>query len=77
MGESAEPVIQILEAVGAGDAQAAEPLPALIYEESRRLAPARMAHAGHPLGMRMSAPQPHPLPLTNRHKSISTTRNTV
>jgi RNA polymerase sigma factor (TIGR02999 family) len=36
-------VTQILEAVGAGDAQAAEQLLPLVYEELRRLAAARMA----------------------------------
>jgi hypothetical protein len=43
MGESAEQVTQILEAVGAGDEQAAEKLQPLVYEELRRLARARMA----------------------------------
>ena len=41
-GES-EQVTQILEAVGAGDTQAAERLLPLIYEELRRLAAAKMA----------------------------------
>ena len=43
MGESTEPVTQILEAVGAGDAKAAEELLPLVYDELRRLAAARMA----------------------------------
>jgi len=37
-------VTQILEAVGAGDEQAAEKLLPLVYDELRRLAAARMAH---------------------------------
>jgi RNA polymerase sigma factor (TIGR02999 family) len=44
MGESAEQVTQILEAVGAGDAQAAEKLLPLVYDELRRLAAAKMAN---------------------------------
>jgi RNA polymerase sigma factor (TIGR02999 family) len=43
MGESAEAVTQILEAVGAGNEQAAEQLLPLVYDELRRLAAARMA----------------------------------
>jgi RNA polymerase sigma factor (TIGR02999 family) len=43
MGESAVPVTQILDAVGAGEAQAAETLLPLVYEELRRLAAAKMA----------------------------------
>ena len=43
MDESAGQVTQILEAVGAGEAQAAEKLLPLVYEELRRLAAARMA----------------------------------
>ena len=43
MDESAEQVIQILEAVGAGDAQAAEKLLPLVYQELRKLAAHRMA----------------------------------
>jgi RNA polymerase sigma factor (TIGR02999 family) len=43
MGESAEQVTQILEAVGAGDEQAAERLLPLVYEELRRLAAVKMA----------------------------------
>ena len=38
-----EQVTQILEAVGAGDPQAAEKLLPLVYEELRRLAAAKMA----------------------------------
>jgi RNA polymerase sigma factor (TIGR02999 family) len=51
MDESAGQVTQILDAVGAGDAQAAEKLLPLVYEELRRLATARMANeaAGHTL----------------------------
>ncbi|HXP61268.1 MAG TPA: ECF-type sigma factor, partial [Dongiaceae bacterium] len=51
MGESAEQVTQILDAVGAGDAQAAEKLLPLVYEELRRLAAAKMAREkpGHTL----------------------------
>lgn len=45
MGESAEAVTQILEAIGAGDKHAAEELLPLVYEELRRLAAARMAHS--------------------------------
>ena len=43
MGDSAGQVTQILEAVGSGDAQAAEKLLPLVYDELRRLAAARMA----------------------------------
>lgn len=43
MKEREEPVTQILEAVGAGDAKAAEQLLPLVYEELRRLAAVRMA----------------------------------
>jgi RNA polymerase sigma factor (TIGR02999 family) len=43
MGESTEPVTQVLEAVGAGDDKAAEKLLPLVYEELRHLAAARMA----------------------------------
>jgi RNA polymerase sigma factor (TIGR02999 family) len=43
MDESPEQVTQILEAVGAGDAQAAEKLLPLVYEELRKLAAHRMA----------------------------------
>jgi DNA-directed RNA polymerase specialized sigma24 family protein len=43
MGESAEQVTQILEAVSAGDEHAAERLLPLVYEELRRLAAAKMA----------------------------------
>ena len=43
MGESTEPVTQVLEAVGAGDDKAAEKLLPLVYEELRRLAAAKMA----------------------------------
>jgi len=43
MGDSTEPVTQVLQAVGAGDAKAAEKLLPLVYEELRRLAAARMA----------------------------------
>src|ERR1035441_5276292 len=43
MGESTEPVTQILEAVGAGDAQAAEKLLPLVYDELRKLAAQKMA----------------------------------
>jgi RNA polymerase sigma factor (TIGR02999 family) len=45
MGELTEPVTQILDAVGAGDEHAAEQLLPLVYDELRRLAAARMAHA--------------------------------
>jgi DNA-binding GntR family transcriptional regulator len=41
--KSAEQVTQILEAVGAGDEQAADKLLPLVYEELRRLAGAKMA----------------------------------
>jgi RNA polymerase sigma factor (TIGR02999 family) len=44
MGESKEPVTQVLEAVGAGDAQAAEKLLPLVYEELRKLAAHKMAN---------------------------------
>jgi RNA polymerase sigma factor (TIGR02999 family) len=44
MGKSAEQVTQILDAVGAGDEQAAEKLLPLVYEELRRLAAAKMAN---------------------------------
>src|SRR5262252_7214696 len=43
MGESAHPVTQILEAATAGDAQAAEKLLPLVYDELRRLAAYKMA----------------------------------
>src|SRR6516162_7424666 len=43
MGESTGQVTQILEAVGAGNEQAAEQLLPLVYDELRRLAAARMA----------------------------------
>src|SRR3974377_420635 len=43
MGESAEAVTKILEAVGAGDKHAAEELLPLVYDELRRLATSRMA----------------------------------
>src|ERR1039457_5617939 len=43
MAQAPEQVTQILDAVGAGDAQAAEKLLPLVYEELRRLAAARMA----------------------------------
>ncbi len=43
MDESAGEVTHILEAVGAGEAQAAEKLLPLVYDELRRLAAARMA----------------------------------
>ena len=43
MGESAEAVTRILEAVGVADKQAAEQLLPLVYDELRRLAAARMA----------------------------------
>ena len=44
MGESTEPVTQILEAVGGGDAQAAEKLLPLVYNELRKLAAQKMAN---------------------------------
>jgi RNA polymerase sigma factor (TIGR02999 family) len=44
MPSEPEQVTQILDAVGAGDAQAAEKLLPLVYEELRRLAAARMAN---------------------------------
>jgi RNA polymerase sigma factor (TIGR02999 family) len=43
MGESPGQVTQILEAIGAGDKQAADELLPLVYEELRRLAAAKMA----------------------------------
>jgi len=43
MGESPGQVTQILEAISAGDKQAAEELLPLVYEELRRLAAAKMA----------------------------------
>ena len=43
MQRAPEPVTQVLEAVGAGDPQAAEKLLPLVYEELRRLAAAKMA----------------------------------
>ena len=43
MEQRTEQVTQILEAVGAGDEQAAESLLPLVYDELRRLAAARMA----------------------------------
>lgn len=45
MDEVSEPVTQILDAVSAGDEHAAEQLLPLVYDELRRLAAARMAHA--------------------------------
>src|SRR6516165_3814988 len=45
MDQAPQQVTQILQAVGAGDAQAAENLLPLVYEELRRLAAARMAQA--------------------------------
>jgi RNA polymerase sigma factor (TIGR02999 family) len=44
MSTEAEQVTQILDAVGAGDPQAAEKLLPLVYEELRRLAAARMVN---------------------------------
>jgi RNA polymerase sigma factor (TIGR02999 family) len=44
MGEPAEQVTQILDAIGAGDEHAAEKLLPLVYEELRRLAAVRMAN---------------------------------
>ena len=44
MGESTEPVTQVLQAVGAGEEQAAEKLLPLVYEELRRLAAQKMAN---------------------------------
>jgi RNA polymerase sigma factor (TIGR02999 family) len=69
MGESAEQVTQILEAAGAGDAQAAEKLLPLVYEELRRLAATRMAQETpgqtlqatalvHEAWLRLSGPKP-------------------
>src|SRR5271169_5350341 len=43
MGDSMEPVTRVLQAVGAGEEQAAEKLLPLVYEELRRLAAAKMA----------------------------------
>jgi RNA polymerase sigma factor (TIGR02999 family) len=43
MGEPAEKMTQILEAVGAGDEHATDKLLPLVYEELRRLAAAKMA----------------------------------
>ena len=43
MGQTAEQLTQVIEAAGAGDAQAAEKLLPLVYEELRSLAGARMA----------------------------------
>jgi RNA polymerase sigma factor (TIGR02999 family) len=42
MGESTEPVTQVLQAVGAGEEQAAEKLLPLVYEELRKLAAVKM-----------------------------------
>jgi len=42
MGSAPEQVTQVLDAVGAGDAQAAEKLLPLVYEELRRLAAVKM-----------------------------------
>jgi RNA polymerase sigma factor (TIGR02999 family) len=44
MGQSTGQVTQILDAIGAGDAQAAEKLLPLVYNELRRLAAFKMAH---------------------------------
>ncbi len=44
MGESTEPVTQILEAVGGGDARAAEKLLPLVYDELRKLAAQKMTN---------------------------------
>ena len=44
MGEPTKPVAQVLEAVGTGDAKAAEELLPLVYNELRRLAAAKMAN---------------------------------
>ena len=44
MGESTEPVTQVLEAVGAGEEHAAEKLLSLVYDELRKLAAQRMAN---------------------------------
>jgi RNA polymerase sigma factor (TIGR02999 family) len=44
MGESAQAVTEILQAIGAGDEHAPEELLPLVYDELRRLAAARMAH---------------------------------
>src|ERR1039458_5914499 len=43
MGESTEPVTQVLQAVGAGEENAAEKLLPLVYEELRKLAAHKMA----------------------------------
>jgi RNA polymerase sigma factor (TIGR02999 family) len=43
MGELTEPVTQVLEAVGAGDAKAAEELLPLVYQDLRKLAALKMA----------------------------------
>jgi RNA polymerase sigma factor (TIGR02999 family) len=43
MGESTEPVTQVLQAVGAGEEHAAEKLLPLVYEELRKLAAHKMA----------------------------------
>jgi RNA polymerase sigma factor (TIGR02999 family) len=43
MGKSAEQLTEVIEAAGAGDAQAAEQLLPLVYDELRRLAAAKMA----------------------------------
>ena len=42
MGESTEPVTQVLQAVGIGEEHAAEKLLPLVYEELRRLAAWRL-----------------------------------
>ena len=44
MGELTEPVTQVLQAVGAGEEQAAEKLLPLVYEELRKLAAHKMAN---------------------------------
>ena len=44
MGQTAEQLTQVIEAAGEGDAQAAEKLLPLVYDELRRLAAARMAN---------------------------------
>ena len=51
MGESTEPVTQVLQAVGAGEEHAAEKLLPLVYEELRRLAAVKMKEQppGHTL----------------------------
>src|SRR5664280_2700909 len=43
MGDSMEPVTQVLQAVGAGEEHAAEKLLPLVYEELRKLAAHKMA----------------------------------